>query len=162
MKTSQIAFLICFTFCLSWLPPWISFFVFVFLSPMTQLTPVCGSIILFTRLTYLINTFSNPMLYTIMSKSFRAKIRQIVCWNPASILYKSTAGRYRPISYPKFLNVDNENSDQTARMRMLLVWYVRLNYHYIIIIKCSKTFMMVSSFRNETIRKNNVYRMSER
>ena len=79
VMTTRIAFLICLIFVLSWLPPWISFISFVCVPPATKLTPLYQTIDLFCEKTYLINTFTNPILYTILNKTFRQKLRGFIC-----------------------------------------------------------------------------------
>ena len=79
LKTTRIVFLICLIFILSWIPPWVSFINFVFMSPSTKTGPTYLVVNMFFRMTYLINTFSNPILYTAFNKKFRDKVKKIIC-----------------------------------------------------------------------------------
>ena len=90
LKTTRIAFLICLIFVLSWLPPWISFINFVFLPPKTKLTSTYVAIQMFSRMAYLFNSFTNPILYTILNKKFRDKLRKCVCMKWIIILLMRT------------------------------------------------------------------------
>ena len=79
LRTTRIAFLICLIFVLSWLPPWISFINFVLLPPETKLTPTYLTINMFCRMAYLVNTFTNPILYTVLNRKFRERLRKCLC-----------------------------------------------------------------------------------
>ena len=79
LKTTRIVFLICLIFILSWIPPWVSFINFVFMSPSTKRSATYLVVNMFFRMTYLINTFSNPILYTAFNKKFREKVRKFIC-----------------------------------------------------------------------------------
>ena len=80
LRTTRIAFLICLIFVLSWLPPWISFINFVLLPPETKLTPTYLTINMFCRMAYLVNTFTNPILYTVLNRKFRERLRKCLCF----------------------------------------------------------------------------------
>ena len=79
LKTTRIVFLICLIFVLSWIPPWASFITFVFMSPTTKMSATYLMVNMFFRMTYLINTFSNPILYTALNKKFRDKLKKFIC-----------------------------------------------------------------------------------
>ena len=77
LRTTTIVFLICLIFVLSWLPPWISFINFVLLPPETKLTPTYLTMIMFCRMAYLVNSFTNPILYTVLNRKFRERLRNV-------------------------------------------------------------------------------------
>ena len=77
LRTTRIVFLICLIFVLSWLPPWISFINFVLLPPETKLTPTYLTMIMFCRMAYLVNSFTNPILYTVLNRKFRQRLRNV-------------------------------------------------------------------------------------
>ena len=79
LKTTRIDFLICLIFVLSWIPPWASFITFLFTSPSTKKSPTYLVVSLFFRMTFLINTFSNPILYTALNNKFRDKLKKFIC-----------------------------------------------------------------------------------
>ena len=77
LRATTIVFLICLIFVLSWLPPWISFINFVLLPPETKLTPTYLTMTMFCRMAYLVNSFTNPILYTILNRKFRERLRNV-------------------------------------------------------------------------------------
>ena len=77
LRTTRIVFLICLIFVLSWLPPWISFINFVLLPRETKLTPTYLTMIMFCRMAYLVNSFTNPILYTVLNRKFRERLRNV-------------------------------------------------------------------------------------
>ena len=77
LRTTRIVFLICLIFVLSWLPPWISFINFVLLPLETKLTPTYLTMIMFCRMAYLVNSFTNPILYTVLNRKFRERLRNV-------------------------------------------------------------------------------------
>ena len=80
LKTTRIVFLICLIFVLSWIPPWASFINFMFMPPITKQSPTYLAVNMFCKMTYLLNTFSNPILYTALNKTFREKMKKVICW----------------------------------------------------------------------------------
>ena len=79
LKTTRIVFCICLIFVLSWIPPWASFISFIVMSPTSRTNPTYLEDNMFCRMTYLINTFSNPMLYTALNTTFREKVKKFLC-----------------------------------------------------------------------------------
>ena len=79
LKTTRIVFLICLIFVLSWIPPWASFINFLFMPPITKQSPTYLLVNMFCKMTFLINTFSNPILYTALNSTFRDKLKKVIC-----------------------------------------------------------------------------------
>ena len=77
LRTTRIAFLICVIFVLSWLPPWTTYIVYILLMP--ELTPSYLTITMFCRMTYLVNSFTNPILYTALNTKFRERLKKSLC-----------------------------------------------------------------------------------
>ena len=77
LRMTMIAFLVCLIFVLSWLPPWLIFIVNLFLSNEARSTQTYSNSGLFCKMAYLINLFTNPILYTVLNKNFREKLRTI-------------------------------------------------------------------------------------
>ncbi|XP_060579453.1 alpha-2Db adrenergic receptor-like [Ruditapes philippinarum] len=77
LRTTKISFLVCSVFILSWIPPWLSFVLASFPSMTSNLNVV--KFMMFGRMTYLINGFSNPIIYTLLNKKFRRRIVKIFC-----------------------------------------------------------------------------------
>ena len=77
-KTTRITFAVCLIFILSWLPPWIAFLLYsVPEIKFTQTVIVYG---LFGRMTYLLNTFMNPILYLCLNRKFRERASALLCF----------------------------------------------------------------------------------
>ena len=81
LRMTMIAFLVCLIFVLSWLPPWLIFIVNLFLSNEARSTQTYSTSGLFCKMAYLINSFTNPILYTVLNKNFREKLRNICALN---------------------------------------------------------------------------------
>ena len=77
LRMIMIAFLVCLIFVLSWLPPWLIFIVNLFLSNEARSTQTYSNSGLFCKMAYLINSFTNPILYTVLNKNFRENLRTI-------------------------------------------------------------------------------------
>ena len=80
LMTTRIVFLICLIFVLSWIPPWASFINFMFMPPITKQSPTYLAVNMFCKMTYLITTFSNPILYMALNRTFRDKLKKVICW----------------------------------------------------------------------------------
>ena len=78
LKITGVSFLICLIFIITWLPPWIMFLCFSFLPEETKQNPTYLAINLFCKKTFLINTFTNPILYTALNKDFRRKLKKLI------------------------------------------------------------------------------------
>ncbi|KAL4219966.1 Protein tyrosine phosphatase type IVA 1 [Mactra antiquata] len=76
-RTTKIAFCVCVVFILSWIPPWVSFFLATIPSMRTNIQVI--QFMMFGRMTYLINGVANPILYTWLNRKFREYIRQAFC-----------------------------------------------------------------------------------
>ncbi|XP_060565322.1 trace amine-associated receptor 3-like [Ruditapes philippinarum] len=76
-RTTQISFLVCTVFILSWIPPWLCFILASIPGTLTDINVV--KFMLFGRMTYLVNGFSNPIIYTLLNKKFRTRILEIFC-----------------------------------------------------------------------------------
>jgi hypothetical protein len=76
-RTTQISFLVCTVFILSWIPPWLCFVLASIPGMRTDINVV--KFMLFGRMTYLVNGFSNPIIYTLLNKKFRTRILEIFC-----------------------------------------------------------------------------------
>ena len=81
LRMTMIAFLVCLIFVLSWLPPWLIFIANLFLSNEARSTQTYSTSGLFCKLAYLINSFTNPILYTVLNKNFREKLRNVCACN---------------------------------------------------------------------------------
>ncbi|KAH3812500.1 hypothetical protein DPMN_140935 [Dreissena polymorpha] len=75
IRTTRIAFLVCAVFVISWLPPWISFFLAT--KPSFPANPTVVRFMLFGKMTYLLNTVVNPFIYTWFNRKFRQKLHGI-------------------------------------------------------------------------------------
>ncbi|KAH3707368.1 hypothetical protein DPMN_066770 [Dreissena polymorpha] len=71
-------FLVCAIFVISWIPPWICFFIVT--QPGHKLKPMVVRYMLFGRITYLLNTVANPIIYVGFNKKFREKVRGLLCF----------------------------------------------------------------------------------
>ncbi|KAH3769836.1 hypothetical protein DPMN_171113 [Dreissena polymorpha] len=69
-------FLVCAIFVISWIPPWICFFLVT--EPGHKLKPTVVRYMLFGKMTYLLNTVANPLIYFAFNKKFREKVRGLV------------------------------------------------------------------------------------
>ncbi|KAH3812503.1 hypothetical protein DPMN_140938 [Dreissena polymorpha] len=72
IRTTRIAFLVCAVFIISWLPPWICFFLAT--NPTFLAKPTVVRFMLFGKMTYLFNTVANPFVYTWFNSKFRQKL----------------------------------------------------------------------------------------
>ena len=79
VRITRITFLICLIFAITWLPPWIRFVMYIFITPKVAQHPTFRTVNLFLRNTYLINTFTNPILYTVLNRRFRHKLKTLFC-----------------------------------------------------------------------------------
>ncbi|MEW8545655.1 MAG: 7 transmembrane receptor [Candidatus Thiodiazotropha sp.] len=79
LRITRITFLICLIFAITWLPPWISFIMYIFITPGVAQHPTFRAVNLFLPNTYLINTFTNPILYTVLNRRFRHKLKRLFC-----------------------------------------------------------------------------------
>ena len=73
-RTTKIMFAVTLVFVLTWLPTWCSY---LYRSASNYNPTFTGAVItFFTRKTYMINTFMNPIFYIWMSSAFKEKTRQ--------------------------------------------------------------------------------------
>ena len=73
-RTTKIMFAVTLVFVLTWLPTWCSY---LYRSASKYKPTFTGAVItFFTRKTYMINTFMNPIFYIWMSSAFKEKTRQ--------------------------------------------------------------------------------------
>ena len=96
-RTTRIAFIVCALFVISWLPPWVCFFIALKLS--LRLTPTVASFMLFGKMTYLLNTVANPVVYISFNRKFRQHIKGLfTCWQvwctKGSIAYVFSSSYY--------------------------------------------------------------------
>jgi len=77
MKITRISFLVCFVFIISWIPPWMAFFLHSVPSLATN-TGIANFKYL-ARMTHLVNTIANPFLYAGLNKKFRSQIANVYC-----------------------------------------------------------------------------------
>ncbi|KAH3883037.1 hypothetical protein DPMN_006985 [Dreissena polymorpha] len=75
LRTTVISFIVCAVFVISWLPPWICFFIA--LNPPFIKIPTMARLMLFGKMTYLLNTVVNPLVYTLFSTRFRHHIKRL-------------------------------------------------------------------------------------
>ena len=71
-RTTKIMFAVTMVFVLTWLPTWCSYLYRASFTP----TFTSAVIMFFTRKTYMVNTFMNPIFYIWMSSAFKEKTRQ--------------------------------------------------------------------------------------
>ena len=75
-QTTKISFLVCTIFIVTWIPPWASFFLFAV--PGMKNNDTAIKIIMFGRMTHLINTVTNPVLYVWLNRKFRKKTLELL------------------------------------------------------------------------------------
>ena len=78
LRTTRLTFVVCVVFVLSWLPPWGWFATGSFVTPTSIGYQTFMALNLFCPMTFLINTFANPLLYISLNASFREKVRNLV------------------------------------------------------------------------------------
>lgn len=76
LRTTKIAFLVCAIYVITWIPPWA---IFILSMSGQNLNGTLFGFKLFGKMTYLINTITNPVLYTWLNRKFRRKIQQLLC-----------------------------------------------------------------------------------
>ena len=76
LRTTKISFLVCSVFILSWIPPWLCLFLASVPGMRGNMSAV--KFMLFGRMTYLINGFSNPIIYTLLNRKFRSRFIDIL------------------------------------------------------------------------------------
>ena len=77
IRITRVVFLVCTVFVVSWIPPWVCFFMAT--AQNMSLNPVLVRYAMFARMTHLLNTIANPILYTGFNAKFRSQLRQIFC-----------------------------------------------------------------------------------
>ena len=77
LRTTKISFLVCSVFILTWIPPWLCFVLAAIPGMKSNMNVL--KFMIFGKMTYLINGFSNPIIYTLMNKKFRRRILEIFC-----------------------------------------------------------------------------------
>ena len=70
LRTTRITFIVCLIFLNSWIPVWISFAIQAFATPALQRSTTVAVFILFANMSFLINTFTNPIVYVLMDLTF--------------------------------------------------------------------------------------------
>ncbi|XP_052218247.1 thyrotropin-releasing hormone receptor-like [Dreissena polymorpha] len=75
IQTTRIAFLVCAVFVISWLPPWICFFLAT--KPSFLANPTVVRFMLFGKMTYLLNTVVNPFVYPWFNRKFRQQLNEL-------------------------------------------------------------------------------------
>ena len=78
LRTTRLTFLVCLVFVLSWLPPWAWFAASNFVTPKTTNYQTYMALRLFCPMSFLINTFANPLLYISLNESFREKVKNLI------------------------------------------------------------------------------------
>lgn len=78
LRTTKLSFIVCSIFILTWIPPWLCF-VLASIPDIKNNTNVV-KFMLFGRMTYLLNGFLNPVIYTLLNKRFRSRIFEIFCF----------------------------------------------------------------------------------
>ena len=76
LRTTKIAFLVCSIFVLTWIPPWVAFLIAT--SPKLLTQKVIIEFMMFGRMTHLLNTVTNPILYTGLNRKFRNHAKSIM------------------------------------------------------------------------------------
>ena len=80
LRTTRMTFIICLIFLISWIPPWISFAVNNVAAIETKTGTSFLIFQLFGNKSFLINTFTNPVVYIMMDHTFRDNMRKLfVC-----------------------------------------------------------------------------------
>ena len=78
LRTTRLTFLVCLVFLLSWLPPWSWFVASNFVTPFNTNFVTYMTLRLFLPMTFLVNTFTNPLLYIALNESFREKVKTLI------------------------------------------------------------------------------------
>lgn len=76
LRTTKIAFFVCSIFVITWIPPWVCFFIAT--SPKLLAKRLVIHYMMFGRMTYLLNNVANPILYTGMNRKFRMHVKRIL------------------------------------------------------------------------------------
>ena len=76
MRATRITFIVFLIFLISWFPVWISFAIQAFATPAFRRSTNVAVFMLFGNMSFLINTFSNPIVYVLMDLTFRTKMRK--------------------------------------------------------------------------------------
>ncbi|KAH3812501.1 hypothetical protein DPMN_140936 [Dreissena polymorpha] len=76
IRTTRIAFLVCAVFVISWMPPWICFFLAT--NPTFLVKPTVVRFMLFGKMTYLLNTVVNPFVYAWFNRKFRQQLKGLL------------------------------------------------------------------------------------
>ena len=78
LRTTRLTFLVCLVFVLSWLPPWAWFAASNFVTPFNTNYTTYMTLRLFLPMTFLVNTFANPLFYISLNESFREKVKTLI------------------------------------------------------------------------------------
>lgn len=79
LRTTKIAFLVCTIFVVSWIPPWVSFIIATSPKLLTKIRVI--EFLMFGKMTHLLNTVANPILYTGLNRKFRDHTKSILFCN---------------------------------------------------------------------------------
>ena len=77
LRTTRISFFICLIFLISWIPPWISFAINSLAATDMKIGAPFHIFQLFANMSFLINTFMNPIIYVLMDMTFRKNMRNL-------------------------------------------------------------------------------------
>jgi len=77
IRITRVVFLVCTVFVVSWNPPWVCFFIAT--AQNLSRNPELVRYAMFARMTHLLNTIANPILYTGFNAKLRSQLKHTFC-----------------------------------------------------------------------------------